>query len=145
MKLTIETARNGYIIRDDEDGFPYVIADDDPVDATFNLLVEVREMIGHIGSRYDERRVRVVIEPGDKWIGPEERAEILGTIEGTEKRDPDDFCPKCKADLRGDPIPEKDQYLFGTTHFSRKIGYYDTEQDRTTMWLCPDCEHQWTR
>lgn len=71
MKLVIETARNGYVIRDQNDGSePEVlttIGENDPVDATSVLLGEVLELIGHIGSRYDERRVRVTIEPGDKW------------------------------------------------------------------------------
>ena len=74
MKLIIETAQNGYVIRDQNDGSEMesltTVAEDDRVDATFTLLGEVLEMVGHIGSRYDERRVRVVIEPGDKWEPP---------------------------------------------------------------------------
>jgi hypothetical protein len=74
-KLIIETARNGFIIRlppespdliDDIE----VIANKDPVQATHDMLWCVLETIGHVGSRYDEARVRIVIEHGDKWISP---------------------------------------------------------------------------
>ncbi len=55
-------------------------------------------------------------------------------------------CPKCNADMRGDPIPEKDRERFGNkTHFSRVIGIYSIERDRTTHWQCPDCGHEWER
>jgi hypothetical protein len=79
MKLTIETARNGYILRDDE-GCTDVVSSDDPATATFDMLNEVLEILGHIGSRYDERRVRIIIERGDKWISPEEAQAIIDGI-----------------------------------------------------------------
>jgi len=54
------------------------------------------------------------------------------------------ICPGCKADLKGDPIPEKDRESFGNeTHFSRVTGV--TERDRTQHWTCPDCGHTWKR
>ena len=56
-----------------------------------------------------------------------------------------DFCPHCKANLIGNEIPKKDQHLFGATHFSRKIGIYDMERDRTVRWQCPDCHQEWPR
>ena len=43
------------------------IAQDDRADATFALLGEVLDLVGEIGSRYAARRVRISIEPGDKW------------------------------------------------------------------------------
>jgi hypothetical protein len=74
MKLVIETARNGYVIRDQNDGSEpedlTTVADDDPADATLALLGEILDRVGYVGSRYDERRVRIAIEPGDKWEPP---------------------------------------------------------------------------
>lgn len=71
MRLVIETSRNGYIVRDQNDGSDpesiTTVGEDDPVDATFIMLGEVLEAIGHIGSRHDERRVRITVEPGDKF------------------------------------------------------------------------------
>lgn len=51
-------------------------------------------------------------------------------------------CPKCNADLTGEPIPERhrEHYPPGDTHFSRVIGLYDRELDRTVGWRCPDCK-----
>ncbi len=56
-----------------------------------------------------------------------------------------DVCPH-GCDLTGEPIPHKDQPLFGgKTHFSRRIGHYDQVYDRTVSWSCPDCGITWTR
>lgn len=71
MTLTIETAQNGFILKQD-DGFTFVVGNDDPAEATCAMLREVLELVGHIGSRYDEWRVQVIMEHGDKWISPEE-------------------------------------------------------------------------
>lgn len=61
----------------------------------------------------------------------------------------DRHCPDCNADLQGDPIPQEyiDEgcYGEGVTHFSRIIGIYSVEQDRTIAWACPDCGHEWDR
>jgi len=54
-------------------------------------------------------------------------------------------CPFCKTELQGEPIPKKDQELFGATHFSRKIGLYSLERDRTVEYKCPDCKKTWPR
>jgi hypothetical protein len=72
VSLTIERASNGYILResDSEDPRPIVVEETDRVDATYALLGRMLEQMGHSGSRYDERRVRIVIEPGDKWEPP---------------------------------------------------------------------------
>ena len=58
-----------------------------------------------------------------------------------------DFCPNCKIDLRGEPIPEKykEFYEESVTHYSRLIGVYDLKQDRVVLWKCPDCNYQWDR
>lgn len=54
-------------------------------------------------------------------------------------------CPSCKADMQGDPIPEKDRHFYGatSTHYSRVIGISDG--DSVGYWMCPDCGHQWDR
>lgn len=50
-------------------------------------------------------------------------------------------CPVCKTDLRGAEIAEENRELYGgKTHYSRVIGIYSREQDRTVAWRCPDCE-----
>jgi rubredoxin len=55
-------------------------------------------------------------------------------------------CPSCKVSLQGEPIPKRSREHFGNaTHFSRKIGLYSRELDRTTAWRCPDCGHTWNR
>ena len=54
-----------------------------------------------------------------------------------------EICPHCGTNMQGEPIPAADQELFGATHFSRKIGAYDTSKDRTVYWLCPDCGKEW--
>jgi hypothetical protein len=70
-RLVIETARNGFVVRyregRSESEMVTTIAQDDSADATFALLGEVLDRVGEIGSRYDARRVRILIEPGDKW------------------------------------------------------------------------------
>jgi hypothetical protein len=62
------------------------------------------------------------------------------------------FCAACGADLRNGLIPTESLYMYGNKatcdgcagprHYSRRIGLYDTERDRTAAWLCPDCGHR---
>lgn len=63
-----------------------------------------------------------------------------------------DICPACDSDLTGEPIPEESLRRGfygewdGTPQFySRQIGVYSWEEDRTVAWQCPDCGHQWGR
>lgn len=60
-----------------------------------------------------------------------------------------DFCPHCKANLQGPAIPQQyiDQgyYAPGETHYSRRIGIYDTTKDMTVGYRCPDCDGYWSR
>jgi hypothetical protein len=60
-------------------------------------------------------------------------------------RDNKENCPHCNADLQGEPIPKEQQESYGTTHFSRKIGVYDSSKDKTFKWKCPDCNGKWDR
>lgn len=55
-------------------------------------------------------------------------------------------CPECNSLWHEQPIPEKSQHLFGDAKFfSRVIGMYSREQDRTIAWQCPDCHAYWDR
>ena len=72
------------------------------------------------------------------------------------------YCPNCNLDLDGGLIwdhfykehgseAQADEYAeaYGATRttgkWGRAIGYYDQVKDRTTGWLCPDCNHFWGR
>lgn len=74
MSLTVESAINGYVIRDNDTGQILTIADNDRVQAAIDMLCEVNELIGEIGGRHDPARVRVLALPGDKWL-PNKRGE----------------------------------------------------------------------
>lgn len=53
-------------------------------------------------------------------------------------------CPKCNADLDAGPIPEEyHEHYKPPYRYSRLIGIYDYEKDRTVRWKCPDCEQEW--
>lgn len=55
-------------------------------------------------------------------------------------------CPKCEANWRDQPIPKESQWMFGDSQwFSRVIGIYDRDLDRTVAWQCPDCGACWDR
>lgn len=48
--------------------------------------------------------------------------------------------------MQGSEIPEEMQHLYGgATHFSRVIGIYSMDEDRTIAWQCPDCGQEWPR
>ncbi|TRM10700.1 hypothetical protein FH966_02645 [Lentibacillus cibarius] len=59
--------------------------------------------------------------------------------------DSKEYCSYCGADLQGDLIPEEKQYHYGSTHFTKKIGFSSIEEDRIVKWQCPDCEWKWER
>lgn len=60
-------------------------------------------------------------------------------------RDNKECCPHCKADLQGEPIPKESQKVYGSAHFTRKIGISSIEADRIIKWKCPDCNKEWDR
>lgn len=60
--------------------------------------------------------------------------------------DPVMECPSCKADLRGELIPEeRREWYGGATHSNRVLGIYDRDLDMTVAWMCPDCGYRWDR
>lgn len=51
-----------------------------------------------------------------------------------------EICPHCGANLIHSEIPEGDRLVFGgKKYFLRVIGIYDTDQDMTVSYQCPDC------
>lgn len=70
--LVITRADNGYIVREvNGSGNPLTIVEEHEVEdgeasATQDLLQVINEKIGHVGSRYDKKRVYVILRPGDK-------------------------------------------------------------------------------
>lgn len=72
------------------------------------------------------------------------------------------ICPNCKANLEGDLIfdtfmgmyDDREMALELAAHYGatettgrwgREIAIYSLEEDRTTAWRCPDCNHVWGR
>jgi hypothetical protein len=55
------------------------------------------------------------------------------------------YCPHCKADMRDEPIPAEHaehyagEYIDGVKYFSKWIGVYDMDLDRTVAYKCPEC------
>jgi hypothetical protein len=71
VKVVVESARNGYIVRIPTDGpdeaeLVIAIGENDVVEANLQMLQEVHEAIGHVGSRHDARRIFIGVQPGDK-------------------------------------------------------------------------------
>lgn len=58
-------------------------------------------------------------------------------------KDNEEFCPYCNTNLQGKQIPKEQQISYGATHFTRKIGMYDLEKDKTIKWKCPECNGEW--
>lgn len=73
-------------------------------------------------------------------------APMANELLASPLRDNAERCPFCDADFQGEPIPEQDQEMFGSTHFSRKVGITSWPgADRIERWRCPDCEKEWQR
>lgn len=62
-------------------------------------------------------------------------------------------CPECGTDWHDKAIPEHllQEGWYGAwdgvtpRYYSRVIGIYDWNTDRTVAWRCPDCEKEWPR
>jgi hypothetical protein len=55
------------------------------------------------------------------------------------------YCPRCKADLRGELIPAADRKYFSGRYFERTIALYKRDLDCTVAYQCPDCKYIWPR
>lgn len=75
-RVSIDRVENGYLLNyyDGETDTKYVFEQrfdsDESKDYIADLLNTVVDLLGESGSRYDEQRVRVSLEPGDKYEGP---------------------------------------------------------------------------
>jgi hypothetical protein len=73
------------------------------------------------------------------------------TMPRQEEFSPIDFtlleaCPKCQSNWQDKPISEESRWMFGNSKwFSRVIGIYSRNRDRTIAWQCPDCGACWDR
>lgn len=76
MKIIIETTDNGAVIFTDEKEYnvyfsydleDFMGADDRKKQA--QLLYQLVDLLGWTGSRHDEERIRINVEPGDKFEG----------------------------------------------------------------------------
>lgn len=67
--LTITRAANGWILDYEADygRVTEVIEEGADEPMGLGLLHAVREVLGLVGSRYDARRIRITVEPGDKY------------------------------------------------------------------------------
>lgn len=95
------TARNGWIVRHTENGTtaegPFVFqqrdgwSHSDDVHGFVDLLHHLNEHFGPCTSRYSEERVKISIEQGDKYEGPEQRIDYTIQVngDGTYTLDPE--------------------------------------------------------
>lgn len=81
MKLTIETAQNGWVVKESDESFERLycfsydsIAGGD-VEAFSSLLCHLTDTLGMVGSRYDEKRICIFVKPGDKHQSHPDNAE----------------------------------------------------------------------
>lgn len=78
MKIEIQTAQNGWLIEvlePEDERRLYVFSEDEETEAStaqafVQVLHTLKDLIGPSESRYSEHRVRITIEPGDKWEPP---------------------------------------------------------------------------
>lgn len=61
--IKIETARNGFIVTTEEGRDIF----EDTLEGFQELLYVLVGELGYAGSRYDEKRICVRLEPGDKY------------------------------------------------------------------------------
>ncbi len=53
-------------------------------------------------------------------------------------------CPKCGVSWDAGDIPEESRENYSEPYkFSRLIGVYCRDSDRTVAWRCPDCDEEW--
>ena len=81
MKFEIRRVRNGAVLRVEaesaEDGgeIVYQETDSDEIEAFADFLRHLLDHYGPTTSRYSPKRIRILVEPGDKYHPPEQPAE----------------------------------------------------------------------
>lgn len=61
-------------------------------------------------------------------------------LEGPEK------CLDCGVSFKAEKIPKNSKEFYGElTHFSKLIGVYDVDLDRTVFFKCPECPARYGR
>ncbi|MCC5788372.1 MAG: hypothetical protein JJT75_01965 [Opitutales bacterium] len=85
MKFEIRRVRNGLVLKVDHDieseeaeEIVYQESDGNEVEAFVDFLHFINEHYGPSTTRYSPKRIRITIEPGDKWkdIQPSENQTI---------------------------------------------------------------------
>jgi hypothetical protein len=81
MKFEIRRVRNGAVLRVEaesaEEGgeIVYQETDSDEIEAFADFLRHLLDHYGPTTSRYSPKRIRILVEPGDKHEPPEQPAE----------------------------------------------------------------------
>jgi len=75
MKLIIHRLDNGYSIHGDEVKEVFEDGEDEfgELESTEKLLWAILEYFGQIGNRHDAKRLRIVMESGDKYLDGKEK------------------------------------------------------------------------
>ncbi|MBU1856224.1 MAG: hypothetical protein KKC28_04505 [Verrucomicrobia bacterium] len=95
MKFEIRQVRNGAVLRVEANGaegpeeITYQEREDDEIEAFADFLRVVLDHYGPTTSRYSQKRIRVLVEPGDKYESPPAQPgdcvhapHALGTVSG---------------------------------------------------------------
>ena len=70
MKAKVEIARNGIILKSDDDTIVYQSGyDEDEYERWQEFLVTLTDLYGPPDSRYNPKRIYIIVAPGDKWPG----------------------------------------------------------------------------
>ena len=81
MKFEIRRVRNGAVLRveadDAEEGgeVVYQETDLDEIEAFADFLRHLLDHFGPTTSRYSPKRIRILVEPGDKYLPPAQPVE----------------------------------------------------------------------
>lgn len=71
MKITIQSANNGYVVTSQcgDDSSDIAVCEGFDTDVEISLLNTIVEFTGIGGDRYAEKKIRVICMPGDKFEG----------------------------------------------------------------------------
>ena len=84
MKFEIRSAQNGVVLKVDhglDDGeseeIVYQESDGNEIEAFADFLNFLNDHHGPSTSRYSPKRIRITVEPGDKWQGAHDEHELV--------------------------------------------------------------------